>query len=145
MPSAKKYNVKVRLPTSYLETLPVFATPKPKSRAKKLSAEDKKNAGSPGSSPAPADDVPAARINTGPKELSTAGLTVNTVTQTLDKSGRPCRKWKKGPREFKTFTGFKVGLSVWKPEEDEAGVAHTEQTPVQESRAEESPSKHIAV
>ncbi|GEQ67687.1 hypothetical protein JCM33374_g1352 [Metschnikowia sp. JCM 33374] len=119
MAPPRKYNVKLKLPPSFLETLPVFATPTPKSksRAKKLSAEDKRAGTPPGSSPAPPEEsVSVGKINTGPKELSTAGLTVNTVTQALDKSGKPCRRWKKAPMQFKTFSGFKIELGTWKPD-----------------------------
>lgn len=89
-------------------------TPKARSRVKKLSTEDKKSAPSPRLSPAPVEETVVAKINTGPKELSTAGLTLNTVVQALDKSGRPCRRWAKRPLEFKTFSGFKVGVDIWK-------------------------------
>ncbi|KAM9893699.1 hypothetical protein OXX69_011613 [Metschnikowia pulcherrima] len=95
MPPAKKYPVKLKVSPAYLETLPVFAAPKPKSRAKKLSSEEKKNAASPNSA---------------------AGLAMNSGPQVLDKSGRPCRRWRKTPFQFKTFSGFKVGLGVWRPE-----------------------------
>ena len=116
MPPAKKYPVKLKVSPAYLETLPVFAAPKPKSRAKKLSSEEKKNAALPNSSPAPAEENMIGKVNTGPKEPSAAGLAMNSGPQVLDKSGRPCRKWRKTPFQFKTFSGFKVGLGVWRPE-----------------------------
>lgn len=108
--AAKKQIVKLQVPLAFLASLPAFATPKPKSRVKKLTVDEKKSATSPGSSPAPAEDSQTQKINTGPKELSTAGLSVNTSSQTLDKSGSACRKWTRGLKQFKTFSGFKIKI-----------------------------------
>ncbi|ODV69525.1 DUF1711-domain-containing protein [Hyphopichia burtonii NRRL Y-1933] len=58
-----------------------------------------------------------AKINSGVKEMSTAGLTMNSANSSsyaLDKSGTGVRKWKKGPRQFKTFSGFKVTYSAYR-------------------------------
>lgn len=121
MAPKKLYLVKLKLEAEFLKTLPVFAPPKPK-RVKKIAGDDKKagagsssSAGaSKGTSPAPSEEPASHRINTGPKELSTAGLTVNSVNQTLDKSGVPCKKWVRTQRQFKTFSGFKVKFKSWK-------------------------------
>ncbi|SGZ53775.1 CIC11C00000003822 [Sungouiella intermedia] len=114
----KKHLVKLHLQPDFLRTLPVFTVPKAK-RVKKVAGDEKKStanssvAASKGLSPAPEEPV-SHRINTGPKEMSTAGLTVNSVSQTLDKSGAPCKKWVRTTRQFKTFSGFKVKLKAWK-------------------------------
>lgn len=115
--ATKKHLVKLKLLLEFLKTLPVFAPPKPK-RVKKVAAEDKKSSstgpdGHKGSSPAP-DDTPAPKINTGPKEMSTAGLTVNNINQALDKSGAPSKKWVRTTRQFKSFSGFKTKIKTWK-------------------------------
>lgn len=119
----KKHFVKLQLQPDFLRTLPTFTAPKPK-RVKKVAGEDKKTAAgtsasaSKGSSPAP-EEPASHRINTGPKEMSTAGLTVNSVSQTLDKSGVPCKKWVRTTRQFKTFSGFKVKVKAWKHKPEE--------------------------
>lgn len=128
----KKLPVKLAVPSKFLATLPVFAappTPKPKTRVKKLTSEEKKNGSSPGastgskgSSPAPADDGHTPKVNTGPKEMSTAGLSVNNIAQLLDKSGEPCKRWVRGGKQFKSFSGFKIKLKRWVPEQDQADV-----------------------
>ncbi|CAK9438684.1 uncharacterized protein LODBEIA_P29080 [Lodderomyces beijingensis] len=58
------------------------------------------------------------KINAGLKESSTSGLTMNNVNSlySLDKSGKPCRRWVKRPRSFKTFTGFKIDYNRYEPE-----------------------------
>lgn len=113
----KRQLVKVKVSPEFLKTLPVFATPKAK-RVKKI-ADDKKNdkAGDGKNlSPGPNDESASSRINTGMKEMSTAGLTVHSVNANfaLDKSGRPAKKWVRGSRQFKTFSGFKVKVKTWK-------------------------------
>jgi hypothetical protein len=130
MAPPRRYWVKLSVSKDYLATLPHFPTPISKSRLKKLAAEDKKNGGgssmgskhsSPTASEAGTEKPSAAssnsaslsqfKINSGLKESSTSGLTMNSITSglyTLDKSGFPCKKWVKKPRTFKTFSGFKV-------------------------------------
>lgn len=121
----KKYLAKIKLPPAFLKTLPAFSPPA-KLRVKKL-ADTKSGLSSKLSSPTPGDETPVnpltshtqanARINSGMKELSTAGLTMNNINSTyaLDKSGRPCRRWVRRPRQFKTFTGFKVLYIPYQP------------------------------
>lgn len=58
------------------------------------------------------------KINSGVKEMSTAGLTMNSISSSnyvLDKSGKQCKKWTKKPRSFKTFSGFKVSYHTYRP------------------------------
>lgn len=134
----KKHLVKLQLQPEFLKTLPAFTAPKPK-RVKKVAGDDKKSgnssstSGSKGSSPAP-EEPASHRINTGPKETSTAGLTVNSVNQTLDKSGAPCKKWVRTTRQFKTFSGFKVKLKTWKQKpQDKVKTEKTEGTDIVEA------------
>lgn len=122
----KKQLVKLKLPPDFLKTLPVFATPKIK-RVKKIAEEKKNDKADKNISPAPHEDP--LKINTGSKELSTAGLTVHSVNANfaLDKSGRPAKKWVRGTRQFKTFSGFKVKIKTWKhknerPEKEKPAV-----------------------
>lgn len=125
MTPKKTHLVKLKLEPEFLKTLPVFTPPKPK-RVKKVAGDEKKTtpgnpssvSASKGTSPAPSEEPLSHRINTGPKELSTAGLTVNSVNQTLDKSGVPCKKWVRTQRQFKTFSGFKIKIKSWKHKAD---------------------------
>lgn len=107
----KKQSVTLQLPLEFLATLPAFtAKPKPKPKAEPKKVPPKKPDAY-ASSPAPEENQ--GRVNTGPKDLSTAGLTVNSVTQTLDRSGKPCRAWTRGNLQFKAFSGFKVTVKRW--------------------------------
>lgn len=118
----KKFVVKLKVQGEFLKTLPSFAPPKPK-RVKKIAAEDKKpstttsTSGSKASSPAP-EEAPTnpSKINTGVKEMSTAGLTVHSINlqYALDKSGAPCNKWGRSTRQIKSFSGFQVKFKTWK-------------------------------
>lgn len=129
MAAPKRYWVKVNVPSKILATLPKFETPVSKSRLKKLAAEGKKTQAGAGASGAlasangskTASPQPEAglnyKINSGLKEMSTSGLTMNSVAGNypLDKSGKPVSKWTKGPYSFKTFSGFKVHYKGWVP------------------------------
>ncbi|EGV62274.1 hypothetical protein PSN45_000995 [Yamadazyma tenuis] len=134
----KKYTVKLAVPSKFLATLPVFEVPASKTRVKKLAAEDKKTpaasvdpsvASSKTSSPQPetggtggaagfgsVNNAFNNRINSGLKESSTSGLTMNPIAgqYSLDKSGKPVNRWMKRQTQFKTFTGFKVKYYTWK-------------------------------
>lgn len=116
MAPKKTYTVTLKLPLDVLRSVKAApAASKAKSRVKKLSKEKKTGTLSPGSSPAPTDDSQGkGTVNTGPKELSTAGLAVSSIAQALDKSGRPCRRWTRAPIHFKTFSGFKISIDTWK-------------------------------
>lgn len=137
MVQAKKHWVKLSLPKSFLENLPDFPPPVSKSRQKKGPVNDDKKTGmqatskgsgknaskngsksvSKGLSPAPTGEISSAKINTGPKEMSTAGLTVNSASSekyALDKTSRVSKKWVKRQAQFKTFTGFKIKYVTWK-------------------------------
>lgn len=140
MAPPKRYWVKLNVPSTFLSTLPNFPPPVSKSRLKKIAAEEKKTTGntasgsastSKASSPTPvsADNqnpannhasAPAIsnfKINSGLKESSTSGLTMNSISNglyALDKSGKPCKKWVKKPTQFKTFSGFKVKYVTYK-------------------------------
>ncbi|PVH18113.1 uncharacterized protein CXQ87_001030 [Candidozyma duobushaemuli] len=146
----KRQLVKLKVSPEFLKTLPVFATPKAK-RVKKI-AEDKKNEkNDKTSSPGPHDDN--SKVNSGMKELSTAGLTVHSVNANfaLDKSGRPAKKWVRGSRQFKTFSGFKVKLKTWRHKsEREKHDPPKEETPQdslpkQEEVGSETPSEATAI
>lgn len=147
--ATKKHLVKLKLLSDFLKSLPVFAPPKPK-RVKKVAADDKKASsagpdGHKGSSPAP-DDTPAAKINTGPKEMSTAGLTVNTVNQILDKSGNPSKRWVRTTRQFKSFSGFKSKIKTWKQKPDAKKEVKTEKRHlVDESVEPPAPSSAVEI
>lgn len=135
MAPPKRYWAKIKLPTEYLKTLPNFPTPVSKSRLKKIAAEERKaqSEGSPTptattpklASPTPSVEV-ASTIETTPaapepapkKEPATSSsLHSNYV---LDKTGGTCKKWKKRPRQFKTFSGFKVKYRAYGVVESEA-------------------------
>ncbi|RLV93155.1 hypothetical protein JA1_002687 [Spathaspora sp. JA1] len=85
------------------------------------------------------------KINQGLKESSTSGLTMNSITSglyALDRSGKPVRKWIKKPREFKTFSGFKVKYICYQTKDGSAKnkekkelkvVADVEEAPEDES------------
>ncbi|CAH6718323.1 hypothetical protein CLIB1444_01S04192 [[Candida] jaroonii] len=117
MPPPRKHWVKLKVPKEFLEKIPRFTLPPPKTRVRKVAAEKKNgsdsNSNSKTSSPQPEMNY---RINSGLKETSTSGLTMNSIsgTYTLDKSGKPVNKFVKRPRQFKTFSGFKVKYVTWK-------------------------------
>lgn len=126
----KRQLVKLKVSPEFLKTLPVFATPKAK-RVKKVAEEKKSDKAGDGKHLSPGLDEPAsARINTGLKELSTAGLTVHSVNANfaLDKSGRPAKRWVRGTRQFKTFSGFKVKIKTWKNKSERGEKEKTEKT-----------------
>lgn len=106
-PPKKHHVVKLSLPTTFLETLPRF-------RASSTSTGNSSKISSP--TPDAHVTLSSAKINSGIKELSTAGLSLNNLSNghnNLDKSGKPCKKWHKQPRKFKTFSGFKVTFSAY--------------------------------
>lgn len=128
MAPPKRYWAKIKLPTEFLKTLPNFPTPISKSRLKKLAAEERR-AQSEGttppsgdnsklSSPVPTIDVASSTMETAPaapepvqkKEPASSNLHSSYV---LDKSGGTVRKWTKQPRQFKTFSGFKVKYQAY--------------------------------
>lgn len=126
----KRQLVKLKVSPEFLKTLPVFATPKAK-RVKKVAEDKKSDKAGDGKHLSPGLDEPAnARINTGLKELSTAGLTVHSVNANfaLDKSGRPAKRWVRGTRQFKTFSGFKVKIKTWKHKSERGEKEKTEKT-----------------
>lgn len=139
MPQPKRHWVKLKVPSSILQTLPHFPTPISKTRQKKIIAEEKKlmgggtpaaapkkgakntsKAASKVSSPAPSNQDASNnnfKINSGLKELSTSGLTMNSINSEhylLDKTGKPTKKWVKKPTQFKTFSGFKIKYVTWR-------------------------------
>lgn len=126
MAVARKHPVKLKIPLDFLKTLPAFATPK----AKKPKAGEKKDPGSPSGGPEESA-LPSSKINTGAKDLSTAGLTIHPVNATfaLDKSGKPCKKWTRGSRQFKTFSGFKVKVRTWKQKHEKVKEPELDETP----------------
>ncbi|CUM66135.1 uncharacterized protein PRCAT00003792001 [Priceomyces carsonii] len=129
MPAAKRYWVKVNVPSTFLTKLPYFAPPISKTRAKKISIEEKKSAlnsanTSKVSSPTPGDvngqNQQNSKINSGLKESSTSGLTMNSINNdlyALDRTGKPSKRWVKRSAQFKNFTGFKIKYVRWKQKE----------------------------
>lgn len=117
MAVAKKYPVKVKVPASFLAALPPFATsPKPK-RVKKLADEKKAALATPalnGISPAPEE----GSVAPPPVKESTGTILLVASAPLLDKSGTPTRRWVRGTRQFKSFSGFKLRLKIWKPKAD---------------------------
>lgn len=143
--ATKKHLVKLKLLSEFLRTLPVFATPKPK-RVKKVAADDKKSSntgsdGHRGSSPAP-EDTTAPKINSGPKEMSTAGLAVNNVSHILDKSGTPSKKWVRTVRQFKSFSGFKTKIKTWKQKPEAKKTVKNEHTSQSDTSEEPQIESH---
>lgn len=146
----KRQLVKLKVSPEFLKTLPVFATPKAK-RVKKITEDKKNEKNDKNLLPGPHDDN--SKVNSGMKELSTAGLTVHSVNANfaLDKSGRPAKKWVRGSRQFKTFSGFKVKLKTWRHKsEKEKHDAPKEETPQdslpkQEEVGLETPSEATAI
>lgn len=110
--------VKLQLSKEFLKTLPHI--PSQKTRLRRLAAERAAAAAAAANGNSQKQGLPAVdgqdkstlssfKINQGIKSDSTAGLTMNTVTAfLLDKTGKPCRKWVKQPRKFRTFTGYTV-------------------------------------
>ncbi|KAI5953606.1 hypothetical protein KGF54_002978 [Candida jiufengensis] len=147
MVAAKRLWIKLRLPTKFLGTLPKFEPFVSKTRLKKIAQEERRIAAglqssttSQKSSPAPdggsvtpapnattsttggssSGGISQYKINVGLKESSTSGLTMNSINSalyTLDKSGKPCKRWVKKQREFKSFTGFKMKYTRYEPKE----------------------------
>lgn len=39
---------------------------------------------------------------------------INANLRALDRTGKPCRKWKRKPLQIKSFTGMTWGMSSWK-------------------------------
>lgn len=143
MAAARRLWVKLKLSSKYLATLPKFDPHVSKSRLKKIAQEEKKGV-SPSisslqrSSPAPegtgtpgpsnsanntgtaGSGISQYKINVGLKGDSTSGLTMNSINPALyilDKSGKPCQRWVKKSKQFKSFTGFKMKYTKYEPKE----------------------------
>lgn len=131
MAPPKRFWARLKLSPKFLGTLPEFPAYISKSRLKKLAQEERRSGTTSmttlqRSSPAPEGGASAIgptisnyKVNVGLKEGSTSGLTINSITSgqySLDKSGKPAKRWVKKPRLFKTFTGFKVTCVSFKPE-----------------------------
>ncbi|KAI5949656.1 hypothetical protein CANMA_005463 [Candida margitis] len=143
MAAARRLWVKLRLSSKYLATLPKFDPYVSKSRLKKIAQEEKKGispsiSNSQRSSPAPegtgtpgpsnnanstgasGSGISQYKINVGLKGDSTSGLTMNSINPALyvlDKSGKPCRRWVKKQKQFKSFTGFKMKYTAYEGKE----------------------------
>ncbi|ODV80814.1 DUF1711-domain-containing protein [Suhomyces tanzawaensis NRRL Y-17324] len=155
MGTPKRYWATVQVPTAFLKTLPEFAPPVTKSKAKKPSdasatsststtpkSKAKGKVTKTDSSPTPetVGAISNFKINSGLKESSTSGLTMNSITSayTLDKSGAPCKKWVKKPHQFKTFSGFKVKY---------IGYGHAEEghPEPEANKVKEEPAKSVSL
>ncbi|RCK61015.1 hypothetical protein Cantr_08724 [Candida viswanathii] len=147
MAPPKRYWAKLKLSPKFLGTLPEFPAYMSKSRLKRLAQEERRSGSASinslqRSSPAPEGGSGGAnnnngsnnsnnnnnggttisnyKVNMGLKEGSTSGLTMNSITSgqyALDKSGKPCKRWVKKPRQFKSFTGFKVTYVSFEPKD----------------------------
>ncbi|KAK6869041.1 hypothetical protein K6H10_005290 [Candida tropicalis] len=146
MAPPKRFWARLKLSPKFLGTLPEFPTYMSKSRLKRLAQEERRSAsaslnGSQRSSPAPeggngngsnynnnngggnnngGSTISNYKVNMDLKEGSTSGLTMNSITSgqyALDKSGKPCKRWVKKPRQFKSFTGFKVTYVAFEPKD----------------------------
>ncbi|KAK6456114.1 INO80 complex subunit Ies4-domain-containing protein [Scheffersomyces xylosifermentans] len=161
MAPPKRYWITIPLNPKFLAKLPDFPVPVSKTRLKKIAAEERKAAisasasagGSKVSSPAPENSnsnnlnagnggapgvISNFKINSGLKESSTSGLTMNSISNglyALDKSGKPCRRWVKKTTQFKTFSGFKVKYVSYKHKDEpekrnSISVINEEETPL---------------
>ncbi|RKP32168.1 hypothetical protein METBISCDRAFT_25918 [Metschnikowia bicuspidata] len=105
----KRYPVQLKVPTSFLTTLPEFPTPPSKLRSKKA-ADDPKLAASAAAPPkepakdqhSPVKETPSASSHTQEPQSSHFTPPVN-----------PAKKWGRSTRQFKTFTGYKVQVKNW--------------------------------
>ncbi|KAH3661917.1 hypothetical protein OGAPHI_006096 [Ogataea philodendri] len=61
------------------------------------------------SSPVPEDTSSRAETPTGAKARG-GGLSGD-----LDRTGKPCKRWTKKTRVFKTFSGWDVEVGIWRP------------------------------
>ncbi|CCE72600.1 Piso0_000187 [Millerozyma farinosa CBS 7064] len=134
----KKQWVSLKVPSTFLQTLPEFPQPTANKSKQKKAGEDPKTSAKPSannskavsksgskntskstsklSSPAP-KGPDNFKINSGLKESSTSGLTMNSINgenYLLDKSGSPSSKWVKRSSQFKTFSGFKIKYVTWR-------------------------------
>lgn len=146
MAPPKRFWAKLKLSPKFLGTLPEFPTYMSKSRLKRLAQEERRSGSASlnslqRSSPAPegsnnlnnnnnnnngsggnngGSTISNYKVNMGLKEGSTSGLTMNSIASgqyALDKSGKPCKRWVKRPRQFKSFTGFKVTYVAFEPKD----------------------------
>lgn len=125
MAAKKTYPVTLTVPKAVLKKLPAFNKPKLSLNFKRgtLSTVSSSKVSSPTPDNTPNHPVSNhmannAKINSGVKEMSTAGLTLNNVGNgynNLDKSGNPTKKWHKKTRLFKTFSGFKATYMSYAP------------------------------
>ena len=144
MAAARRLWVKLKLSSKHLARFPRFDAPVPKSILKRITHDERKDA-SPSisslqrSSPAPdgtgtpgpsnntnstggagGSGISQYKINVGLKGDSTSGLTMNSINPALyvlDKSGKPCRRWIKKQKQFKSFTGFKMKYTKYDAQE----------------------------
>ncbi|CAN3367784.1 hypothetical protein DICA4_F09296 [Diutina catenulata] len=123
----RRYMVKLQLSQEFLKTLPHIPSQKTRLRrlqAERLAAANAAAGGSKQGSPSvegtDKQTLSNFKINSGLKGDSTAGLTMNTIgSNALDRTKKPAKRWTKRPRQFKTFTGFKVKYNIYKPKKDE--------------------------
>ncbi|KAK9455339.1 INO80 complex subunit Ies4-domain-containing protein [Dipodascopsis uninucleata] len=66
------------------------------------------SADTPGPSGTPSHHASHSKL--GPKANQGS---INAQLRALDRSGKPCRKWKKIPFELKSFTGFEWSVDTW--------------------------------
>ena len=144
MAAARRLWVKLKLSSKHLANFPRFDAPVPKSILKRITQDERKGV-SPSisslqrSSPAPegtgtpgpsnnsnstggagGSGISQYKINVGLKGDSTSGLTMNSINPALyvlDNSGKPCRRWVKKQKQFKSFTGFKMKYTKYDAQE----------------------------
>lgn len=154
MAPPRRHWAKLKVPSSFLKTLPDFPTPLSKTAAAAAAAAAAASASAAAASAAAAaasaqtesgnsaentngESLGNNKINVGLKELSTSGLTMNNANDnySLDKTGR-VRKWVKKSVQFKAFSGFKVTYDKWLPEATKVGPAKETEQPDPEVKVE---------
>lgn len=109
---SKKHLVHLKVPSTFLATLPVMPLPQPKQKVKKIAADEQRLATTSLKS-SPAKEEP--KVNSLPlKQSSTASLVSKPSSELQStRNGYQAKKWGRSTREFKTFTGFKVSVKNW--------------------------------
>lgn len=137
----RKYPVKLKLPKEFLETLPTFAAPTPKTKAKKSAEKATSEATSTVPSPtkaaapktsvqkAAAPKAAAPKSQSSPQKETSTSHPQTILHSNLVRGVTPAKKWSRSTREIKTFTGFKMTMKNWvrgstdvKTEADSAAV-----------------------
>jgi hypothetical protein len=90
-------------------------TPEPKSKSKPKKKPVKQQGSVVGAPASPHPDETGTPVKAAPKASTTAA-------KTLDRSGKPCKKWTKQPINLTSFTGVKFEIPGWMAKEDKPGL-----------------------